>query len=57
MREVDMKYYCEIKLKLNSKTQKNIQPFKAEISQLAEDWQKFWNSANFLELVFIASLS
>lgn len=57
MREVDIKYYCEIKLKLNSKTQKNIQPFKAEISQLAEDWQKFWNSANFLELVFIASLS
>ena len=57
MREVDIKYYCEIKLKLNSKSQKNIQPFKAEISQLAEDWQKFWNSANFLELVFIASLS
>ena len=37
MREVDIKYYCEIKLKLNSKSPKNIQPFKAEISQLAED--------------------
>ena len=41
-------------ISFKDQTEKNIRKFQRKIRQPAEDWQKFWNSAKFLELVFIA---